>query len=263
VSTLSQLQQRAKHDLLVVSDADVRVPGDCLAQLLAPFQEPAVGLVCHFYRLANPTTLAMRWEALAVNADFWPGVLQSLRFGPLSYALGAAMAVRRSHLEALGGFEALASYLADDFELGSRVARLGARLELCPVVVDCWEPKQGWGSVWKHQLRWARTIRVCMPGPYAASLISNATLWPLLWCLAGPGPWSAGFLALCLLIRVLTAADNQRRLTASGAHWVWCWMAPLKDLLQLALWCLSFLGSTIDWRGTRFKVLPGGQLIPD
>jgi len=172
------------------------------------------------------------------------------------------MAVRRSHLEAIGGFAALTSHLADDFELGRRVARLGARLELCPTVVDCWEPKQGWTAVWRHQLRWARTIRVCMPAPYAASLISNSTLWPVLWCLACPRSGVAGFLALCLLVRVVTAADNQRRLTGSLAHWAWCWMAPVKDLLQLALWFLSFLGNTIEWRGNRFKVLAGGRLRP-
>jgi ceramide glucosyltransferase len=263
VSKLAQLEPLAKHELLIVSDADVRVPPDLLCNLVAPFQDPAVGLVNPFYRLANPATLPMRWEAVAVNADFWSSVLQARRLAPLDFALGAVMAVRRQRLEALGGFRALVDYLADDFELGRRVARSGARLALCPVVVDCCEPPQNWGAVWRHQLRWARTIRVCRPAPYALSILSNATLWPLLWLAAqphGPAPYVA---ALCLGVRLLTAADNQRRLTQSLANMPWLWLAPVKDVLQSALWALAFLGNRVEWRGQRYRVDRSGKLIGD
>jgi ceramide glucosyltransferase len=252
----------ARHDLWVVSDADVRVPPDFLAHAVLPFRDADVGLVNPFYSLANPTTLAMRWEAVAVNADFWSSVLQARLLGPIDFALGAAMAVRRSHVERMGGFLALARHLADDFELGHRVALQGGRVVLCPVVVDCWDAPRSWAAVWRHQVRWARTIRVCRPGPYGWSLLSNATLWPLLALIALPRAETALAAGCCLVVRLLTAADNQRRLTRSWRHGPWLWLAPVKDLLQVALWALAFLGHRVEWRGQHFRVSPSGELEP-
>jgi len=261
VSQLAQLERWVRHEILMVSDADVRVPRDFVANVVAPLRDEQVGLVNPFYRLVEIRTPAMRWEALAVNADFWSGVLQSCRLAPMRFALGAVMAVRRRHLEAVGGFRAFANRLADDFELGRRVAGRGGRLVLSPVVVDCCHPPQGWGEVWRHQLRWSRTIRVCRPGAYALSLLSNGTLWPLLWLAFGSGPWVGAGATVCLAVRVLTALDNQRRLTQSLAHVPWCWLAPVKDLLQFVLWGLAFTGDTVEWRGQRYRVTRTGELV--
>src|SRR2546426_7312771 len=125
VSTLTQLQPHANHDVIVISDADVRVPPDLLANLVAPLQKRDVGLVHCFYQLANPSTIAMRCEAVAVNADFWSQVLQGCDLKPLDFALGAVMATRRAQLDAIGGFAALLEYLADDYQLGRRIAARG------------------------------------------------------------------------------------------------------------------------------------------
>jgi ceramide glucosyltransferase len=188
VSTLIQLLRRAENDVIMVSDADVLAPPDYLLNAVAPLCAPEIGLVNSFYRLANPATLAMRCEAVAINADFWSQVLQGQTLEPLDFALGAVMTTRRDQLAKIGGFEALADYLADDFQLGNRIVRAGGRIALCPVVVDCFSPAMGWREVWRHQLRWSRTIRVCKPLPYAFSILSNATFWPLLWLLARPVP---------------------------------------------------------------------------
>ena len=123
VSTLVQLARRAKHELIAVSDADVRVPEDFLAQAVAPLRDSGTGLVNCFYRLANPTTLAMRIEAVAINADFWSQVLQSNTLKPQDFALGAVMITRRELLAKIGGFESLLDYLADDYQLGHRCAK--------------------------------------------------------------------------------------------------------------------------------------------
>jgi ceramide glucosyltransferase len=265
VSTLIQLEAEARHDVLVISDADVRVPRDFLANLVVPLRAGDVGLVNPLYRLAAAgSSWPMRWEALAINADFWSSVLQARRLEPMRFALGAVMAIRRAHLRALGGFAAVARHLADDFELGRRVAAQGAQVALCPVVVDCCHPVQGWAEVWRHQVRWARTIRACRPGAYALSLLSNATLWPLLWLLFAPGPTALAVImpGACLAVRMLTAADNQRRLTQSLAHLPWCWLALAKDLLQVLLWALAFAGNTVEWRGERFRVTRHGELEP-
>ena len=278
------------------------MPPDFLAQVVQPLRDPQAGLVNCFYALANPTTLAMQWEAVAVNADFWSQVLQSRTLRPLDFALGAVMATRRQQLNEIGGFRALVDYLADDYQLGNQIAKRGYRIELCPVVVECREREQGWREVWAHQLRWARTIRVCQPVPYFFSILSNATVWPMLlltvsWHqFSGNWVWHAfggedetamvamiRFLALGLPVSLLAFAA---RIGAATDCMTWlragrprkpgiisavmadtgsslrAFLAPLKDLLQVPIWALAFLGNTVVWRGQRLRVLPGGKLVP-
>jgi ceramide glucosyltransferase len=261
VSKLAQLLTLAKHDLLVISDADVRVPADLLANLLPPFEKPALGLVNCFYRLANPATWGMKWEAIAVNADFWSQVLQSQTLKPLDFALGAVMATRRGLLHEIGGFEALADCLADDYQLGHRIARRGHRIVLSPVVVECWSDPMTFRQVWNHQLRWARTVRVCQPLPYFFSILSNPTLWPMLWLLFLPGVVSGCFAVACVGARVICAYDLQRRLAAHSPGVLVAMMAPLKDLLQTTIWLLAFAGNTIEWRGERMRLRRDGTLV--
>ncbi|HEU5122690.1 MAG TPA: glycosyltransferase [Verrucomicrobiae bacterium] len=262
VSKLAELEKRAKHELICISDADVRVPPDFLSEAVAPLRQPEMGLVNCFYRLANPTTLAMRWEAIAINADFWSQVLQSKTLKPLDFALGAVMLTRRKQLNEIGGFAALADCLADDYQLGNRIGRKGHHIALCPLVAECWDPPMTWRAVWKHQLRWARTIRVCQPAPYFFSILSNPTLWPLIWATTVPSRISLCGLALALILRMVAAIDLQQRLTRSFAHVTFAWLAPIKDLLQTAIWLSAFAGNTIEWRGQKFFLRRDGTLTP-
>jgi ceramide glucosyltransferase len=259
ISTLIQLLRAAQNEVIIISDADVLVPPDFVLNAVGPLSDPQVGLVNSFYRLANPTNLAMQCEAIAINADFWSQVLQGRSLQPLDFALGAAMATRRAQLTDIGGFEALANYLADDFQLGNRIARTGKSIALCPVVVDCLAEPMSVREVWSHQLRWARTIRVSKPGPYAMSIISNPTLWPLLWFFASPAHQVRSFLIGCLILRMIMAQTLQKRLAPKNPG-RYCWLAPIKDLCQFALWALSFSGKSILWRGQRFTLHGGGKL---
>jgi ceramide glucosyltransferase len=261
VSTLVQLERKARHEILVISDADVRVPPDLLAQVVQPLQDASVGLVNCFYRFANPANFAMRWEAFAVNADFWSQVLMSQSLKPLDFALGAVMAAPRARLAALGGFAALADYLADDYQLGHRIAQAPARIVLAPVVVECWNAPMTWREVWAHQLRWARTIRACEPWPYFFSILSNATLWPLLWLAIQPTAPVLSVAACCLGVRLATALHLQQKLRQRLALDA-LWLAPLKDLLQALVWLLAFLSHSVVWRGVKFRIDPGGKLHP-
>ena len=260
VSKLAQLAKLATHEILVISDADVRVPADFLANAIAPLSESGVGLVNCFYRLQNPATLAMQWEAIAINADFWSQVLQSKTLKPLDFALGAVMVTRRKNLDEIGGFESLANCLADDYQLGNRIARKGHRIELCPVVVECWHAPQNFAAVWSHQLRWARTIRVCQPLPYFFSILNNSTIWPFFWVAFAPTRLSLTFFVAAICCRVLTALDLQTRLTRSPDHLVFFWLAPIKDLLQFDIWVSAFLGNKIEWRGQKFILQRDGTL---
>ncbi|HLH52829.1 MAG TPA: glycosyltransferase, partial [Verrucomicrobiae bacterium] len=261
VSKLMQLENLAAHEILIVSDADVCVPSNFLNSVTAPLRDRKVGLVNCFYRLANPATSAMRWEGVAINADFWSQVLQSQSLKPLDFALGAVMATRRTQLKEIGGFAPLADCLADDYQLGKRISGRGYEIVLCPMVVECWSEPMNWTAVWKHQLRWARTIRVCQPAPYFFSILSNATLWPLLWVIANP-TWAVLGLAIFFEAgRIATALNLQGRLARKRVSIRHAWLVPVKDLLQTAIWALAFIGNRVEWRGERMRLRRDGTLV--
>ncbi|MGH7992383.1 MAG: glycosyltransferase [Limisphaerales bacterium] len=285
ISTLLQLERAAKYELILVSDADVRVPPDFLANMVALFWDDKTALVNCFYRLANHVTTAMRWEAIAINADFWSQVLQAASLKPLDFALGAAILVRRKALTEIGGFKSLTDCLADDYQLGHRLAEKSHRLALCPVVAECWNAPMNWCDVWHHQLRWARTIRSCQPLPYFFSILSNATFWPLLWLISElPGlsvktaqitdygffqtsgmgvgiPCGMMVAIALLLVRVVLAQNLQRRFTPERKWVSPFWLVPVKDLLQVAVWLGAFMGNTVEWRGQRMKLRGDGTLF--
>lgn len=286
VSNLAQLYEHARRSagadqsaLICISDADVRVPEDFLVHSLAPLRDGNVGLVNSFYQLANPQTRAMQVEAVAVNADFWSQVLQSNMLKEQDFSLGAVMIVRTELLDRIGGFAALVDYLADDYQLGNRLAKLGARIALTPIVVDCWDPPQQWHDVWSHQVRWARTIRASQPLPYFFSILNNVTLWVTAFALSAgslgvyrvaPGyPWHidllwiaccAGVWLCAVASRFVAARYLATRLAGKRAQWLTFSLPLLKDLLQVSVWSASFLGNTVVWRGRRFRILRGGKL---
>ena len=282
VSTLVQLERLARHEIMIISDADVRVPADFLCQLMRPLHDSSVGLVHCFYRLANPSSFAMRLEAVAINADFWSQVLQAQNIKRADFALGAVMATRRAELAKIGGLGALLDYLADDYQLGHLIAK-DARIVLSPVVVECRSSPLNWKEVWRHQLRWARTIRACQPLPYFFSLLGNAMLWPLLLLLFGDQteilwplwpdslvpsnapiieiyvPWTLLVFGGCLVARMARAFYCARKLT-NEFNLDCLWLAPIKDLFQIPIWALAFLGNRITWRGQVLRLRPGGKL---
>jgi ceramide glucosyltransferase len=261
VSTLRQLEPHIRHPLVMVSDADVEAGMDFAAGVAPLLAAPGAGLVNSFYRQANPSTTAMRWEAILVNADFWSQVLQARSLGLADFALGAAMSLPAARLRQIGGFAPLADYLADDYELGRSIARAGGRIEFSNIVVDCREAPAGWKEVWRHQLRWARTIRVCRPLYYFMSVLGNATLWPLLLVMADGDPAAQIFGWAALIFRMASAARQQKKLTESKGHWAWWWLTPVKDLLDVLIWAAAFWGNQVEWGGERYRVLAGGKLL--
>lgn len=273
ISTLMQLEPLIQHSVVVISDADVLAPPDILKNNTPLLDTPNTGLVNCFYRLANPTTAAMQWEAIGVNVDFWSQVLQARDIAKVDFALGAVMTLSLENLKKIGGFASLADYLADDYQLGHRIAKTGNSIAFSTVPVDCWESSHTWSQAWTHQLRWARTIRICKPIPYFFSIIGNATLWPLLLFFTplflsdATFPSQISLLtffisSFCLMFRVISAIDQQTRISQAKNHFTFAWMVLLKDILDFLVWAFSFIGNKIEWRGEQFRVIEYGKLQP-
>jgi ceramide glucosyltransferase len=260
VSTLVQLEPLIRHEWVVLSDADVCAPADCLQHLMAVVTHPDVAMANCFYRLIEPTTIAGQWELVAINSDFWTEVMQARSMGDTQFALGAVMALSRAKLHAIGGLAPLGDYLADDYQLGRRISQHGGRIAFPDRVVDCYEPPRGWKAAWSHQLRWARTVRACRPVAAFLRILSNATLWPLMWALTCPK--AIPIASVFILARIITALDQQRRFMQIPWPVARTWMIPAKDLLDTAVWAHSFLGNTIEWRGEHFRIQRGGTLVP-
>lgn len=261
ISVLRQLEPRARYEVLVFSDGDVRVGPDFLARVVAALGEPGVGLVSCPYRAAPPRTLGARLEALTISADFIPAVAVGSWVEEIRFALGATMAVTREALARSGGLAALGDFLADDYQLGYRVAQAGFQVRLHPYVVETGNPKMSVREYLARQLRWSRTYRVCRPRGYLAFGITHALVYSLALLLSGGvAPWSLALLALTLAARTDLAYFSERRCLKGNLPGAAFLLLPVKDLVAFGLWLASFLGDKVTWQNARFHVTPEGKL---
>ncbi len=255
VGTLIDLERAATHPLLIVNDADIRVDPDYLRRVTAPLADPQIGLVTCLYRPLGDT-FAARFEGLGVSTDFAPSALVARLVGVDEFAMGSTLAFRRSDLKRIGGFEAIATYLADDYQLGHKIHALGLKCVLSDVVVST-RLSGGWLDVWRHQVRWARTIRVSKFGGYLGLPFTFATLWAVLALVLGE--WRPA-LAL-LLVRMLLAIEAGWFVLRSRDVLTLFYLIPLRDLFGVAVWIAGLFGSSVDWRGQRLKIDREGRIV--
>lgn len=264
VSNLVQMLPAARHEHLLVNDSDIRVPADYLRKVIAPLADASVGLVTCLYRgIASPIvaspTLGSRLEAMGISTDFVPGVLSAkfLEKG-LHFGLGSTLAFRRRDLEAIGGFEALLDYLADDYELGMRIAASGKRVELSAATVTTFLPAYTLRQFVRHQLRWSRAIRDARRWGYTGLLFTFGLPWALLMLLAARGAaWAWGVLALTFAARVATGLAAAEVVLQDRQALTNILLLPLRDLIAPFVWTASFLGNRIHWRGDVFDLRDG------
>jgi ceramide glucosyltransferase len=266
VSTLIQLARLARHEFLLINDSDITVSPRYLERVMACFAlegpgRPQVGLVTALYRGEAHGGLASVFEALGIATDFQAGVLLSKWIeGGLHYGLGSTLAVRRAALEKAGGLEALVDQLADDYQMGARVARSGFRVELSPEVVETSIPAYGWRGFADHQLRWLRTVRDARPWGYVGLIFTHGLGWALLNVLAsGLSPLSLWLLGMAFFLRLALAMTVGAGVLADRQVLANLWLLPVRDLVAMGLWVAGFAGDTIVWRGERFMVR-GGKL---
>jgi ceramide glucosyltransferase len=246
------------------SNSDVRAEARTLHPEPAVSAAREVGLVTALYRgrahgALLRAGLQSRLEALGIATDFQAGVLLSKMVeGGLRYGLGSTLAVRREALAKAGGLMGLVDYLADDYEMGARVAKAGYRVELSAEVVETSVPAYGWRGFVDHQLRWARTVRDARPAGYAGLVVTHGLAWALLNVVAsGLSPLSLWLLGLSFFLRIALAMTVGASVLSDRAVLPFLWLLPVRDVVAMGLWAAGFAGNTIVWRGERMMVRDG------
>ncbi|MBM3734572.1 MAG: glycosyltransferase [Acidobacteria bacterium] len=256
VGRLRDLAAAARFDTLVVNDSDIRVRPDYLHRITAPLADPQVGMVTCLYR-ARAKHLPAIAEAVGIATDFAPSTLVAPFVGVKEFGLGSTLVFRRRDLEAIGGFEALADYIADDYQLAKRITGLGLRVHLSRTVVETSLQGETWAEVWAHQLRWNRTIRVSR-GAYAGLFVTQATAWAL--AAAATGLWSLAALTLAArMAMALTAGLAVLRCPLTARYW---WLVPARDLFGTAVWVAGLAGNRVQWRDKAIRLTADGRIEP-
>jgi ceramide glucosyltransferase len=252
---LGQLALHAHYPLLVVNDSDIVVEPGYLRAVAGPLADPRVGLVTCLYR-AEADSWPSRAEAMSISTEFAPSVLVARLVGQSEFALGSTLAMRSGVLREAGGFEAIAAYLADDYQLGYRIATRGYRIVFAPVVVATDFGSESWGETWRHQVRWSRTIRVSRPAGYYGYVVTHATIWALVAFAAGQWWAGAAALGLRLVAGVLVGAHivGDRHVARNF------WAIPLRDLFGFAVWLGGAFGGTVWWRDRRLRLFSDGRI---
>jgi ceramide glucosyltransferase len=262
VNKLARLAREAHNDVLVLTDGDVRVGPDYLRNVIAPLADQKTGAVTSFYRAIVQKNLGAELEPIGASSDFFAGVLMASWTEGISFALGASIATTKEWLKKIGGFEALADSLADDYEVGHRIAKAGGQILLSNETVWTMYPAQTARGFWNHQLRWARTVRLCRPLSYLGLLFTQGLPWVVLTCIVVPTRWIAGAYLLAYLIL---------RFAMAWTVGIWgvgdevlrrkIWLVPLRDALHFIIWLASFGSNRVRWGGEEY-VIRRGQMVP-
>jgi ceramide glucosyltransferase len=258
VNKLARLAREAQNEMLVLADGDVRVGPRYLREVVGPLADRKTGAVTSFYRGIAENNLGAEIEAVGASSDFFAGVLTAEWTEGISFALGASIATTKEWLGKMGGFEAIADTLADDYELGHRIAKAGGKIVLARETVWTMYPAQTVHSFWDHQVRWARTVRLCRPLSYVGLLFTQGLPWALLAAVVAPVKWIAGVYLLAYLIL---------RLAMAWTVGVWgvgdevlrrkIWLVPVRDAIHFVIWLASFGSNHIRWGNAEYVIRQG------
>ena len=262
VAKLCRLGREARHELLVVSDSDVRVKPDYLRRVVSPFRDPSVGAVTCLYVGMTEPNLWSELEDLNLTSDLLASVLVARKLEGVNFALGATMAVPRSRLAEIGGFGALADCAADDHELGRRIAARGYRVELAPCTVQTLCASSTAREFFQHHWRWGVVIRQCRPWGYAGLLFTQGLPWSLAAAAVAPSRVAViGYLGTYLLTRLamaFTVGAYGLKDPLLRRRW---WLIPLRDAVGFFIWAATLFSNRVSWRKSKFYVRRG-RLIP-
>jgi ceramide glucosyltransferase len=258
VSNLVQMRKQARYEHLIVNDSDIRVGPRYLREVLAPLFDPKIGVVTCLYRGVLNSTFGSKLEALGISTDFCAGVLVAQQLEGVNFGLGSTLAFRQRDLSAIGGFDALVDYLADDYEIGHRITGLGLKGKLSSTVVETFLPRYTLRGFLSHQLRWARTVRDSRFWGYVGLGLTFGIPWALLTLLLAKGSlWAWILLGLTILARLVTALVVGYSTLDDTQVLRFLPLIALRDGVATLVWIVSFIGSTVVWRGNTFKLTKG------
>jgi ceramide glucosyltransferase len=256
VGKLMLLAARARYDTWVLNDSDIRVPPDYLDRVIAPLEDLKVGVVTSLFRATSDSAAGVM-ECVWIAVGFMPSLLVARVVGVREYGVGATLAFRRADLDRMGGFPSIAPYVADDYMLARRITELGLRAELASTVVET-TIGGSWTEAWRHQVRWARTIRVSRPDGYAGIPVTHAGLWALLLLIGG----APGLAVLLAGVRVLMACLSGVAVLRCPLAARWFWAAPLLDVVAFAVWLAGLAGNSVEWQGRIMRLDREGRILP-
>lgn len=260
VRILHQLAKHARGQIIVITDADTRVEPGFVRAMASPFEDSSVGMVTCLYKGVEATGLADSLEALYMSSIFAGGVACARQIGGLRFGLGAAIAVRAEVLNAIGGFEPLADYLADDYQIGHRTALLGWKIELSRYVIDEVMSGESIRAVLSRELRWSRTTRVCRPQGHFGLIFTFGSVYALLLAAilrsAGGLAILVGMLALRTVCAWLCAHRLGDKEFTRRMH-----LLLLRDVVSYFIWAASYMGNTVRWRGRRLRLTKNGRMV--
>jgi ceramide glucosyltransferase len=257
VYSLDRMLRQARHDLLVMSDSDIRVTPGMLWTFAAEFQDEHLGLATCPYRGVPGLSFWSTLEALGLNTEFLAGILVARMLDGMKFAIGPTIAARRETLERIGGFDRLKDYLAEDFVMGNLAAANGYRVILSSYVIEHRIGSQGFAANLRHRIRWNRSTRRSRPWGYVGQVFTNPLPPAVLLCLVNPACWPLSVLAIVLRVAAAWATAGAvlgDRLTAR----LW-WLVPLQDTASFLVWIAGFFGNTIVWRGRKYYLGRDGR----
>ncbi len=260
ISNLINMADRIRHDVVVVADSDMRVRPDYLARIVAELQRPGIGGVTCLYNGIAGNGLWSRLSALAIDTHFLPNVVVGVSLGLARPCFGSTIALRRTTFVEIGGFRACADVLADDYAVGDALRARGHAVAIPPFTIGHVCSEASWGELWRHELRWARTIKAVDPVGYAGLSLTHALPFALLGGLFGGGTAALALSGAAVVCRIALCARVER---AFGLMPHPYWLVPVRDLLSFATFIAGYLGGSVTWKGHDYRVTPEGNLLPD
>jgi ceramide glucosyltransferase len=257
VYSLDRMLARARHNLLVMADSDIRVTPEMLSTIAAEFEDPHLGLATCPYRAVPGRSFWSTLEAIGLNTEFLGGVLVARMLDGVKFALGPTIALRRATLERIGGFDAVKDYLAEDFVMGKLAAQQGDGVILSSCIIEHRIGAQPFRANLKHRLRWCRSTRRSRPLGYIGQVFTNPLPLALMLFAAKPAWWPA--LAVTAVMRAAAAWATARHVLGDPLTLRLWWLVPIQDVAGFPVWIAGFFGNTILWRGRKYYLRRDGR----
>jgi ceramide glucosyltransferase len=257
VSNLINMQHEARHELLVISDSDIVVPGDYLKVVTASLNQPGVGLATCLYRGAAAAGTWSRLAVAAIDYHFLPNVLVGLKLGLATPCFGSTIAITKTTLAKVGGLQSVADQLADDYGLGMAVRRAGLKVTIPNFVVTHTCAERSARALLLHEIRWARTIRSVDPLGFAGLAVTHAFPFALLGLILGGFTPAAVLVPAALACRYALQGELRRSFQVGDEFF---WLGPIRDLLSFVVFIASFFGRRVEWRGQYYGVAADNTL---